>query len=326
MKKKTFALYDTNTCYMERLQRYLREKGNIPFNVCAFTDEDKLAEYIDREEVEFILSSEDKDMTRFSNIQTVYIYEDGQKDGIFRLSPGNVVVERLKYLIGEKEFKQVVETSESKVKFIGVYSPVARSMKTSFCFVLGQMLAKRKNRVLYLNFESFSGMTVSESVRPKSTLSDLMYYFGNLRDDFRAKFSQSIINHNGLDMVSPAFYYLDLSYVTPERWNDFLSELEAMNEYDYIILDLSEYLQGLFDSFLTRCSIVYTLSGNDRVAQNKMFHYEQVLNEYNYENILDKTRKFTIPSIRNLPGEIDRLIYSELAEYVKRETARDFNW
>ena len=99
-----------------------------------------------------------------------------------------------------------------------------------------------------------------------------------------------------------------------------------MNEYDYVIMDLSDYLQGLFDSFLSKCSVVYTLTANDSRAQSKIFHYETILNEYNHEDIIKKTRKFIIPAIRNLPGEIDRLLYTELTDYVRKETAADFNW
>ena len=324
MKKKVLGLYDSNICYMEKMYRYLEEERRIGFSLCAFTGEDTLKNYLEKEKIDYLIASEDKN-TKLKGVgKTIYIYDDAQKDGIFRYSPGDEVVERLVEIIGAGEM-EICNPMVCKTKYIGVFSPVGRSMKTSFCTVLGQMLAKSE-KVLYLNFESFSGMSVSEQFTRKGDLSDVIYYFKNLRKEFVAKFKNSTVNINGLDMIKPAYYYLDLSYITPDIWDDFLDELAGMNEYDYIIMDLSDYLQGLFDSFLSRCSIVYTLTANDTRAQNKIFHYEQILNEYNHDDILKKTRKFTMPAVRKLPGEIDRLLYTELADYVRRETAVDFKW
>lgn len=323
MKKKILALYDSNISYMERLQKYLSDYAKIPFYVYAFASENKLSEFTDQEEVDYLMASGDKSINMKNIGRIIRIYEESQQDGIYRYTPGDAIVNRLEKLIGSEEFEKK-NSGTKNVRFVGVYSPIARSMKTSFSLVLGQLLAKRGNKVLYLNFESFSGMGVGKN--NGNNLSDVMYFFNNLRGSFRSKFEESIIEYNGMDMISPAYYYLDLSYVTADIWEMFLQELEDMKKYDVIILDLSDYLQGLLDSFLVKCSIIYTLTANDAKAQNKIFHYEQVLREYNYDDILGKTRKFTIPSIRNLPEDIDKLLYTELSSYVKKETMNEFAW
>ena len=324
MKKKVLGLYDSNITYMEKQFKYLEDDKKIGFSICAFTSEEKLTDFLEKEKIDYLIASEDKN-TKIKGVgKTIFIHEDAQNDGIFRYSPGDEVVERLIDIIGTGE-PEICIHAASKTKFIGVFSPVARSMKTSFCTVLGQMLAK-KYRVLYLNFESFSGMSASEQFGRRGDLSDVLYYFKNIRQEFISKFKNSIVSYNGLDIIKPAYYYLDLSYITPNIWDEFLSELSDMKEYDYIIMDLSDYLQGLFDSFLSRCSIVYTMTANDSRAQSKIFHYEQILNEYNHEDILKKTKKCVIPTIKNLPGEIDRLLYTELTDYVRKETASEFKW
>ena len=323
MKKKILALYDSNISYMERLQKYLSDYAKIPFSVYAFASENKLLDFTNQEEVDYLMASGDKNIDMKNVGRVIRIYENAQNDGVYRYSAGDAIVNRLEKIIGIEEFEKK-NTGTKNVRFVGVYSPVARTMKTSFSLVLGQLLAKRGNKVLYLNFESFSGMGVGKN--NGNNMSDVMYYFNNLKDSFRRKFEESIIDYNGMDMISPAYYYLDLSYVTADKWEMFLQELEDMKKYDVIILDLSDYLQGLLDSFLVKCSIIYTLTANDAKAQNKVFHYEQVLREYNYDDILNKTRKFSIPSIRNLPEDIDKLLFTELSTYVKRETKNEFAW
>lgn len=324
MKKKVLALFDSNQKYMEKMYHYLEDETKLHYTYMAFTSEDKLTAFLERESIDFLIVSEDKRRSFTGVKRIISIYENAQNDGLYRFCPGDEIVTRLTELLGVTDEENEIQ-GFSRTKLIGVYSPVGRVMKTSFCAVLGQMLAKNY-RVLYLNFESFSGMNIEDSVEKKADLADVLYYFYNLKHEFRAKFHNSIINHNGLDMIQSAYYYLDLSYITQEEWDSFINELTAMNEYDYVILDLSDYLQGLFDSFLSRCTIIYTLSAPDRKAQSKIFHYETILNEYNRGDILSKTRKFNVPTIRNLPDSLDRLLYTELADFVRKETASDFKW
>ena len=324
MKKRVLGLFDSNQKYMEKMYHYLDEEPKLHFTFVAFTSEEKLNNYLERESIDCLIVSEDKKRSYNGVKKVVSIYEQAQNDGIYRYTPGDEVVSRLTELIGITDEETEIP-GYSRTKLIGVYSPVGRTMKTSFCAVLGQMLAKNY-RVLYLNFESFSGMNVEDSVDKKSDLADVLYFYNNIKQEFKVKFHNSIINHNGLDMIQSAYYYLDLSYITPEELDSFINELISMNEYDYVILDLSDYLQGLFDSFLARCSIIYTLTASDYRAQSKIFHYETILNEYNRGDILTKTRKFNVPTIRNLPDKIDRLLYTELADFVRKETSADFKW
>ena len=58
---------------------------------------------------------------------------------------------------------------------LGVYSPVGRCLKTSFALTMGKLLAQEE-RVLYLNLEEFSGLSVLMKEEYKSDLSDLLYF------------------------------------------------------------------------------------------------------------------------------------------------------
>ena len=153
MKKKVLGLYDSNITYTEKLYKYLEDDRKIGFSICAFTSEEKLTDFLEKEKIDYLIASEDR-IKKIKGVgKTIYIYEDAQNDGIFRYSPGDEVVDRLIEIIGSGE-AEICNPTACKTKYIGIFSPVARSMKTSFCTVLGQMLAK-KYRVLYLNFERF---------------------------------------------------------------------------------------------------------------------------------------------------------------------------
>ena len=96
-------------------------------------------------------------------------------------------------------------------------------------------------------------------------------------------------------------------------------------EYDYIILDLTNYVQGLYQ-ILRQCSHVYTITRNDGMALAKIAHYENVLKELAYEDVLEKTRKCSFPIYRQLPVATEDLLYCELADYARKILREDFGF
>lgn len=51
MKKKVLGLYDSNITYMEKLYKYLEDDKKIGFSLCAFTSEEKLTDFLEKEKI-----------------------------------------------------------------------------------------------------------------------------------------------------------------------------------------------------------------------------------------------------------------------------------
>ena len=202
------------------------------------------------------------------------------------------------------------------MKLIGIYSPVGRCLQTTFSFTLGQLLA-RKNKVLYLNFECFSGLGKMLRQEFQADLSDLIYFLHNGDGRFPYRLEGMTQKVNGLDYIPPAFSCLDLQRVEKEEWMALLDELGQSGLYDYVILDLSEVVNGLFD-ILKRCFRVYTIVREDGFAAAKQAHYEELLTCLNHEDILENTRKCRLPLFRQLPQDLENLTRGELAELVQK--------
>ena len=97
--------------------------------------------------------------------------------------------------------------------------------------------------------------------------------------------------------------------------------LARLGNYEYVVLDLSESMQGLFD-ILRMCEKVFTLTLNDKVAQCKIQQYEQMLALQEYGDVVEKTRKCTMPRLRRLPEEMMQYTRGEMADFVRREMVR----
>lgn len=333
MRKKKIALCDSNVVYAMRLQEYLTNQKGQFCPIDFYTDWDRFLQCIQSQEIVACIVSEDLlDMEKNREVLCGKVdrylvlceEEDGGKNAIYRYQSADRFWEQVCQLLDWKDGKENRIAEGKKGKLIGTYTPIGRCLQTSFSLVLGQMLSARY-KVLYLNFEAYSGFTEMMQKSFRADMADLLYYLKNLSQDFSQQFSAMKQTINGLDFIPPAFSYMDISRVLPGEWDGFLTKLSECGEYDYIILDLSDYVQGLYQ-ILRSCSHVYTITRNDGMALAKIEQYESVLRELSYEDVLDKTKKCSFPIYRHLPIGPEELLYSELAEYVRKVLREDFQF
>lgn len=334
MRKKQVVICDSNKEYAMRLQEYVKERKTMPFGMAFYTEKDKFLEYVKRERPEVCVISEDcfkrEDFVRSVEKNTTRILriceekEEVENQGIYRYVSGDVFIKELCRL-GELSPQDGVNRNKiGKTKLVGVYTPIGRCLQTSFALVLGQMLAS-KYQVLYLNFEAYSGFAQMLQKNFNKDMADLLYYFRNLSGEFSEQYHNMKQSINGLDYIPPAFSYMDISGVTPEEWREFLDTLGKCGDYDYIILDLTDAVQGLYQ-LLRASSYVYTITRNDGMALAKISHYENILRELSYIDVLDKTKKCSFPIYRQLPIGAEELLYSQLADYARKILREDFGF
>lgn len=334
MRKKEVVICDSNIIYAQRLQEYLAEERSLPFAVAFYTDYAKCMEYLSVGKAEVCVVSEDLIVEK--NVATeltkhvkywITLCEDlneMSESDIFRYQSADSLIKQICKIADLDSRTSGVKEEGNASKLIGIYTPIGRCLQTSFSLVLGQMLAS-KYKVLYLNFEAYSGFTQMLQRDFNADMADLLYYFKNVSKDFSGQFAGMKQTINGLDYIPPAFSYIDISQILPNEWEYFLNTLGREGGYDYILLDLTDYVQGLYQ-ILRNCSYVYTITRNDGMALAKITHYENVLKELAYEDILAKTKKCSFPIYRQLPAEPENLLYSELADYARRILREDFGF
>lgn len=325
MKKQILAVCDREEPYIRRLSRFLQKKDAHAFEIRAFTSRETLLASAELKEIAVLLISEKEydaslkeqiagEIIRLGeeqkggedNVQYIYKYQSCEE--LFR--------EVMRYTAEVHPLLPPSVNPAVRIKMIGLYTPVHRSLQTTFGFVLGQQLA-REHKVLYLNFESYSGFRFHAGKEFAADMSDLMYYFQNAREALYFRLRGMIETAGKLDYIPPAFSWPDLAEVKKEQWLDLFHELEMHTSYEYLILDLSDYMQGLFD-ILRICKKIFTLIKEDGMALAKVDQYERLLQAAEYEDILQKTCKKNLPYFHYLPDNLEELSRSELAEYTKK--------
>ncbi len=327
MKHKIMAICDTEEGYAFRMAEYILEKVKLPYTLHLFTAVEELKKFAGREEIEILLIAENawrmirEEFVRSQVAQMFVLQESEQaeQDEICRIdkyqSPEKVVQKMLDVMADKGEWKDFPQATDTEVKMIGIYSPVKRCLQTSFALTLGQLLAK-EHRTLYLNFEMYSGLGELLRREYQTDILDLMYYFQNAREKLALRLPAMIQSAGGLDYIPPMQYALGIREVPGEQWLALCRDMAVIGEYEYLILDLDDGIDGLFD-LLKNCQKIYTITRDDPFAMAKLRQYEQMLQFGELEEITEKTVKCRFPIFKHLPESLEMMTHGELAGYVK---------
>lgn len=327
MKRKIMAICDTEEGYAFRMAEYILEKVKLPYTLHLFTAVEELKKFAGREEIEILLIAESawrmirEEFVR-NQVAQMFVLQESEnveQDELCRIdkyqNPDQVVQKMLDVLAERNGCEDYPEATDMAAKLIGVYSPVKRCLQTSFALTLGQLLAK-EHRTLYLNFERYSGLGELLRRDYQTDMLDVMYYFQSAREKLALRLPTMIQNAGGLDYIPPMQYALGIREVPGEQWLALCRDIAAIGEYEYMILDLDDGIDGLFD-LLKNCRKIYTITRDDPFAMAKLRQYEQMLRLGELEEITEKTVKCRFPIFQQLPESLDMMTHGELAGYVR---------
>lgn len=334
--RQILIICDEEEHYVFRMAEYLNNQGLLPFEVMAFNDLTKLEQFLDSNRAAVLLINSTMYEQRSKELKAggIILLDAGEVSGS---RAGSMVAETSdysafpvisKYQSAAVIARQILEICTSGTgaalpiirsvrssKLIGIYSPVGRCLQTSFSLVLGQLLAQKK-KCLYINLEPYSGFHTLFGKSYRHSMTDLLYFLQKDTERFIYKLKSTVEQIGRLDYVPPAESFLDLMDVDVKTWTRLIELLTVRTDYEVVLLDLSDYIRGLFE-ILSVCDNIYTIVKKDGMAMAKLDQYEQILSYTSHETILDKTKKCHIPVFKELPKQIEKLPYSDLAVYVK---------
>ena len=321
VQEAVLVLCDMETEYAQLMTEFMNKRDDLPWSIRTYTDPELLMQ--SEQKVDILLVAESsyrEEMKELSTGRMVILNESGivRDEAMIHVnkyqSADNVIRELLAiYLeIVQKVFPRI--RAGGSTIFIGFYSPVRRCLQTPFALTMSQILARNK-RTLYLNFEYFIGDPELQADQQTRDLADLLYFLGAEQDKFAVRLQSMVKQIGSLDYVPPMKVGQNLLSITIDEWMTFFRQLQNLGTYEYVILDLSESMQGLFE-ILRICERIYTIVTQDRFGSYKLSQYEQLLEMCSCEDVLEKTRKCSLPKIKQLPVAIQYYTRGELADYV----------
>lgn len=330
MRQSIFVLCDPDELYLMRMSDYLLTKVQIPYELHCFTDINKCQVFLQSNDIKILLASEsafrqfkEKLADTINQIFVLVESEMFQEASVNCISkyqkPEDIVKAMLEEI--ENPFEWNLHSETDFVKMIGIYSPIKRCLQTPFALTMGQILAKDR-KVLYLNFECYSGIRQLMNRDFSTDMMDVMYYFRCAKDKLAIKLSTITQQINGLYFIPPVYSSVDLKEISGEQWISFCKEIAEIGKYEYLILDLDESMNGLFE-LLKCCKRIYTITKDDRFAKAKLAQYEQILEFHELEEIAKKTIKCQFPVFSNIPEDLEMMTHGELANYTRAIVQED---
>ena len=103
-----------------------------------------------------------------------------------------------------------------------------------------------------------------------------------------------VLQEDGLEYLMPIPLSVDLKELPAKEWQDFLSWLETESQYENVVLDIGEGVQGIFE-ILEKSDCIYMPTLQDEDSMQKMACYERNLYLLNATEVERKTKKVFLP-------------------------------
>ena len=336
MRRKIMVLFDPETEYAVRFMEYISRKGSIPLEIHVFTDFDRVKAYIMGGRAEILLVSErvmnDEisgwPVERIIILSEKAVREPGERyPHIYKYQSSNDVVREVMACCGSDAVQEKERTADEIVKpdlrILGVYSPALSVLASSFALALGQVIA-RSSPVLYMNFESFSGLSGLFHENFEENISDILYSMRQGEKDIAAKITSAVRRVGELDFIPPCLSGQELIGSGCKEWEKLFEILRQETGYEYLVLDLGDGLGHLHD-FLESCDRICMPAAESIPEKVRMDAFESWIDQCGIPQIRDRIRRLRLSS-EDLPKDRDRyaeqLVWSGLGR-IAAELADD---
>ncbi len=308
--------------YLERLAEGLARMDGLSLVPCLAETEEEAALLLKDPDVSGLLLEGRAAVGRFQEMEAVKIVlteVPGDPDGaeahtVYKYQD----LKEIAFRIREALLRTTQKTERgglSGARYIGVMSPVGRTLKTGFCLTAGRLLSQRE-KTLLISFEAFSGFSVLFGRPFERGLSDLLYAqeTGTGPDGLK----DTVFSFHGLDVLPPAAAPEDLYGTAPGKIRRLVGEIAEAGAYRKIVLDLAADLR-LAAGVLPLMDRIYVPVRSDPMSAGKTAEFRDWLGR-----VLGQegppVQEILLPDVREGPDPrefTERLLWSGLGAFVR---------
>ena len=308
---------------MDLMTAFLQTKEDIALKVHGYTSVECMKKNENPDLIEILLISEslykeelaglvktivilnESGLIRWTDVRNVNKYQSA--DGVYK----DILEVYLENKIGS--FERLSKYGQTRL--IGIDSPIRTCLQTGFAITMRQLLSK-EHPTLYLNFEHYVGITEILPDMQTRDMADLLFFLTAEKEKFRVRMQTMIQKKGTLDYIPPMKSGQNLLGISKDEWLGLMGKIADGGDYEYVVMDLTDSMQGLFD-ILRSCSNIFTIVQDDKFAECKITQYEHLLSLYKYEDVLKKTKKCHLPKIKRIPDDFEEYTRGEMADYVR---------
>lgn len=285
------CFYEPNTELAEKFIDYWMSHGLSGCTICYYSDAEIWKEQVPGLGADlWILDASLRPYAELVARQHVLWWTDDvrETDALFKYRSAALLLHAIQeHLTG----KGKEEPEDSCI--ISLYSPIKRCMQTTFGMHLAQLLTHR-GRVLYINLEGYSGQEHLAAGTISKDISDFIYDIDQSTKDISIMIQNYIERTGEVDWIAPVLNPCNLQEISEEMWIHLLRALQKCGLYEYVMLDLSDFVQGRL-AILQESRVVFSVKRSGPKEEAKWQQYYEVLDKTDGGQILEKTQMVVIP-------------------------------
>lgn len=322
--KEILAVYDRDARYAETLCKRLNAAEDFPYAAVCFRTKTELLNYSGQGTIGMLLIdriAEDEDIRRMEAGPVLYLTDVqgypwvDNVPTVYRYQSVHQIEAEIRKRSGMQGY-MIAESPLFRTRYVGICSPVGRSMKTGFALTLGQILSQ-SSKVLYLNFELCSGFSAFFEHPFDFSFSDVLYEMETKPENCRLK--QFVTEYHGMDCIAPVRNPEDLYETDPEKILRAVTALSREGTYDIVLMDLGTDFR-IIGKLLKLCGTVYIPTRRDAAAEEKVHQFREWIRQKEGDKLLDRCIELVLPGNRMFTGSApytEQLLFSEMGDFVR---------
>ena len=265
MRIRSIGICDKDMDYAISLMDGINHYGKDEFRACAFSDVEQLYAYLEKDELDMVLSNREID-----NVRCIFLSENpdtkkkkaNESNAIFKYQSVLVILKEIRML-----FKPAELSVRSRCRKIAVYSPLGRCGKTRLAKALATMDEVRGG--IYVSFENFSG----EKVSPDA---DLLYLLKQGSTDLGTALTEAIRHESGFSALYASGAYFDTHDVLKDDIDMLSKELTGLGKFSTICYDIGS--AAFTDMSIFGCfDLIYLPVLSDETSAIKLKRFRQIM-------------------------------------------------
>ena len=331
--RKKIGVCDVEPDFAYSFMEAVNAKSTCPFEVQAFTSMENLKNFLKHDHADVLLLSPEYCTEEIIKTHPNHIFsindgkEDNNIDGVPQIYKYQRVENMIRKIMEEFETTNTdVGSAGKETRVIGIYSPVHRVGKTTFALALGQELSKRE-KVLFVDLEEFSGFSAVFAKTYETDLTDVIYLSRQEGNLLSARLPGIIRRMRNMDYIPPARIPLELTDLEDD-WREFIFKIAETGAYDVILVDFGDSIKGILET-LSKCDRIYMPISEDIICESKIEQYEEMLEQLDYTEIIEKTVKIRLPEGNRLIDQstyMGEFVWGPIAGYVRDVVMEDTEW
>lgn len=338
--KSILGICDQDMEYADLLSENLGKRDSFPFEISTFENTDSASKSVNSGLITVLLISETmflkckEKLKRTGNIiilsegnmdSSDLVNEDGKELKVIwkYQSSQNIKKEILRIISDDMKMEAKSHLGKKNTEIIGIYSFTRVREVSSYGLILGSLLSK-KHKVLYISFKGMSYSRNLLDIKENKDITDLIYFQRNAGDRFLYSFEGLVSTIKKLDYITPAYSFADVKSVPAGDWLDVLNQIRNCCDYDFVILELSEMIDG-FMEVINYCDNSVMLCDGKDLSGRVLKEFDELSDLLDYSQLKERRYTSVIPDNVKLPESSDDFIKGSFAEYVAGDYENIFN-